>query len=170
MFGARNMSRPLYEQSPLDLDNVSTTACSYDPSDHPEVLAEKAEGRAFLETLPLGAPRDSAESQALHLCTNGDVLLGRATNGVCPCDFQPATGYWRRGCLCVCARTCISYILFRCAPAKGPCPETAWPLTSECLPTYLLGCAPGQQASRLVGSNAEYTFHHAISDTRLVQA
>ena len=88
MSGARNLSMPLYEQNPLE--NVSTAACADHPSDHLAVLAEKAERRAFLETLPLGAPRGSAESQALHLCTNGDALLGRATNGVCPRAFQHA--------------------------------------------------------------------------------
>ena len=88
MFGTRNLSMPLYEQNPLE--NVSKTACADHPFDHPEVLAEKAEKRAFLATLPLGAPRDSAESQALYLCTNGDVLLGRATNGLCPCEIQSA--------------------------------------------------------------------------------
>ena len=85
---AQEQSRPLYEQDALE--NFSSAACADDPCDHdggvaPEVLAEKARKRAFLETLPLGAPRGLADSQALHLCTNGDVLLGRASNGVRLC-------------------------------------------------------------------------------------
>ena len=79
---ARNTSRPLYEQSPLE--NFSSAACAEGPSHHgggPAVLAEKAEKRAFLRTLSLGAPRGFAVSKALCLCTNGDMLLGRADNG-----------------------------------------------------------------------------------------
>ncbi len=31
--------------------------------------------------LPFGAPAASASTQGLHLCTDGDVLLGQADNG-----------------------------------------------------------------------------------------
>lgn len=80
----RNMSRPLYEQAALK--NLSPQACADDQSDHhggvaPATLAETAESRALLEALPLGAPHGLASSQALYMCTNKDVLLGRADNG-----------------------------------------------------------------------------------------
>ena len=60
---------------------TSPQACADDQSDHHAFLAETAESRALLEALPLGAPHGLASSQALYMCTNRDVLLGRADNG-----------------------------------------------------------------------------------------
>ena len=36
----------------------------------------------FKAALPLGPPSRPARTQALHLATNGDVLIGQADNGV----------------------------------------------------------------------------------------
>ena len=73
------MSRPLYEQAALK--NLSQPART---DDHhgvlaPATLAEKEAKRTFLDALPLGAPHGLARSQAMYLCTNGDVLLGAPT-------------------------------------------------------------------------------------------
>ena len=38
--------------------------------------------------LPFGAPAASASTQGLHLCTDGDVLLGQADNGARAYQFN----------------------------------------------------------------------------------
>ncbi len=38
--------------------------------------------------LPFGAPAASASTQGLHLCTDGDVLLGQAENGARAYQFN----------------------------------------------------------------------------------
>ena len=57
----RNMSTPVFEEQQLDIMSTS-----------PE----------FKAALPLGAPSRPARTHALHLATNGDVLIGHADNGV----------------------------------------------------------------------------------------
>ena len=80
----RNMSKPLYKQAALE--NIAQPARTDDHPNHhggvaPTTLVETAESQALLEALPQGAPHGLASSQALYMCTNGDVLLGRADNG-----------------------------------------------------------------------------------------
>ena len=160
---------PLFEQSPLE--NESTTACADHPFDHPAVLAEKAEGRALLEMLPLGAPQDSAESQALYLCTNGDVLLGRATNGVCPCPLQPAACDKRREIfaslhesVCKCQACCSAERQQRTHSLDSLAFHIRVPAQ------LVLGCAPGSRADKLLCklTGLRSPLHHARSDARLV--
>ena len=57
----RNMSTPVFEEQQLDIMSA-----------WPE----------FKAALPLGPPCRPARTQALHLATNGDVLIGHADNGV----------------------------------------------------------------------------------------
>ena len=42
----------------------------------------KISTRTYNAALPLGPPSQPANTQALELATNGDVLIGRADNGV----------------------------------------------------------------------------------------
>lgn len=58
-------------------------------------LTNFSTSRAYNAALPLTPPRNQARTQALQLATNGDVLIGRADNGVLPSlrdsgGFSPA--------------------------------------------------------------------------------
>lgn len=87
MLPPRNMRTPVFEERPLDIFSAS-----------PEYRA----------ALPLGLPSRPARTQALHLATNGDVLIGHADNGVvlslsssCVLDSRSALV-----CLCSAVSSC----------------------------------------------------------------
>ena len=60
----RNMSEPVYEEQRFDDLSLYSPECN--------------------AALPLRAPSVPAQDQGLQLATNGDVLVGRADNGLIP--------------------------------------------------------------------------------------